>query len=107
MTNSNAWIYLILAILTEVLATTSMKLSAGFTELKPSLLIFLFYGLSFGFLALSLKRLEIGFAYAVWSALGTFLIFFIGIGYFHEPFTILKTGSLICIIIGVLGLRSA
>jgi small multidrug resistance pump len=92
---------------TEVLATTSMKLSMGFTELKPSLMIFLFYGLSFAFLSLSLKRLEIGFAYAIWSALGTLFIFFIGIGYFHEPFTFLKTLSIVCIIVGVLGLKSA
>jgi len=107
MTNTFAWFYLLLAIFTEVAATTSMKLSEGFTQIQPSVLIFLFYTLSLCFLTLSLKRLEIGFAYAIWSALGTLLIFFIGVCFFQEPITILKTISLICIIIGVLGLKQA
>jgi small multidrug resistance pump len=107
MTNTLAWFYLTLAIFTEVAGITSMKLSAGFTQLGPSIFIFLFYALSLGFLSLSLKRLEIGFAYAIWSALGTLLIFFVGIVFFHEPITALKTVSLGCIIVGVVGLRQA
>lgn len=107
MTNTRAWIYLTLAILAEVAATTAMKLANGFTELKPSILIFVFYALSLGFLILSLKRLEIGFAYAIWSGLGTLLIFIIGICTFNEPVTLLKTMSLLCIIIGVIGLKQA
>lgn len=107
MTNTLAWIYLTLAIVTEVAGITSMKLSAGFTQLTPSLLIFIFYGLSLAFLTLSLKRLEIGFAYAIWSALGTLLIFLVGICFFHETITVLKTVSLGCIIIGVIGLKQA
>jgi len=96
-----------LAIITEVAATTSMKLSDGFTKIQPSLCIFLFYVLSLAFLTLSLKRLEIGFAYAAWSALGTLLIFFIGICFFQEPITPIKMFSLLCIIAGVLGLKQA
>lgn len=107
MTNAFAWVYLTLAIFTEVAATTSMKLSQGFTQITPSILIFVFYAISLAFLSFSLKRLEIGFAYAIWSALGTLLIFFIGIGFFHEPITIIKTLSLGCIIIGVIGLKQA
>lgn len=102
-----AWLYLTLAIFTEVAGITAMKLSAGFTRLEPSIFIFIFYALSVGFLALSLKWLEIGFAYAIWSAVGTLLIFFIGICFFHESVTLLKTGSLACIIIGVMGLKQA
>jgi small multidrug resistance pump len=105
MTNNMAWFYLILAIFTEVAGTTSMKLSQGFTELEPSILIFLFYGLSLIFLTLSLKRLEISFAYAIWSGLGTLLIFFIGIGFFNESVTWLKSISLGLIILGVIGLK--
>lgn len=107
MTDSFAWFYLILAIMTEVAATTSMKLSHGFTQLQPSVLIFFFYALSLYFLTLSLKHLEIGFAYATWSALGTLLIFFVGIWFFQEPVTVIKTISLILIIVGVLGLKQA
>src|SRR5579863_4393155 len=97
MTNALAWFYLTLAIFTEVAGTTSMKLSAGFTELTPSILIFLFYALSFTFLRLSLKRLEIGFAYATWSGLGTLLIFLIGVCFFQELITWTKAASLLCI----------
>jgi small multidrug resistance pump len=100
-----AWFYLVLAIFTEVAGTTSMKFSDGFTNLVPSALIFVFYALSLGFLSFSLKKLELGFAYAVWSGLGTLLIFFIGIGFFHEPVTLLKIVSLLCIIFGVMGLK--
>ena len=105
--NLLAWFYLTLAIFTEVAATTSMKLSDGFTHLQPSLLILPFYVLSLAFLTLSLKKLEIGFAYAIWSALGTLLIFMIGICFFHEPVTVLKTISVLFIIIGVIGLKQA
>lgn len=107
MTNTLAWAYLCLAILMEVGGITAMKLSDGFTHWQPSLLIFLFYTASLGFLTLSLNRLEIGFAYAIWSALGTLMIFFIGVYFFQEGFTMLKTISLISIIIGVIGLKQA
>ena len=107
MTKVMSWFYLILAIFTEVAGMTSMKLSAGFTELGPSVLIFLFYGLSLIFLTLSLKRLEIGFAYAIWSGVGTLLIFLIGINFFNETMTWLKTISLGLIILGVIGLKQA
>ena len=100
-----AWLYLVLAIMTEVAATTSMKLSDGFTNLEPSISIFVFYALSLIFLSFSLKKLELGFAYATWSGLGTLLIFFIGVGFFHEPVTVLKVISLFMIIFGVMGLK--
>ena len=107
MTELRAWIYLTLAIFTEVAGTTCMKLSAGFTHLEPSILIFLFYSLSMLFLTFSLKRLEIGFAYATWSGLGTMLIFMVGIHYFNEPITLLKTFSVLFIIMGVMGLKQS
>jgi small multidrug resistance pump len=99
-----AWLCLILAIFTEVAGITSMKLSQGFTIFKPSICIFIFYPLSLIFLYLSLKRLEIGFAYAIWSALGTLMIFMIGIWFFNESITLIKSLSVIFIIVGVIGL---
>jgi len=104
MTRSLAWFYLTLAILTEVAGITSMKLSNGFTELKPSILIFVFYVTSLMFLTQSLKRIEIGFAYAVWSGVGTLLVFVIAVFFLAEPITVLKVFSLLLILIGVLGL---
>lgn len=105
--NTFAWICLVLAILMEVAGTTAMKLSHGFTVLIPSIMIFVFYFLSMGFLSLTLKRMQVGFAYAIWSGLGTLLIYFIGIYLFFEPVTLINTLSVGCIIVGVMGLKQA
>jgi small multidrug resistance pump len=93
------------AIVLEVCGTTSMKLSQGFTKLTPSVLIFVFYGLSFVALTLCLRYMDVSVAYAVWSGLGTLLIAAIGIAYFKEPLTLVKIGSLILIIVGVIGVN--
>lgn len=106
MSNVFAWFCLIFAIITEVAGITAMKLSNGFTLLIPSIYIFVFYSLSLSFLFLALKSLPIGFTYAIWSGLGTLLIFGIGIVFFHEPITVIKTMSVIFIIVGVTGLRA-
>ena len=107
MTELKTWILLTLAILGEVAGTTFMKLSQGFTQLAPSIGIFVSYAISFAFLTLSLKHLEMGFAYALWSGLGTLLIFMVGVFYFGEPMTMLKTVSVLAIIVGVIGLKQA
>ena len=99
------WFYLLLAILLEVAGTTSMKLSQGFTKPIPSVLIFVFYALSFTALTFALRRLDMSVTYAVWSGLGTVLIALIGVIYFHEQMTSLKTISIALIIIGVIGLN--
>ena len=100
-----AWIYLVLAILLEVSGTTCMKLSEGFTRMLPSVLLFVFYTLSFVMLTLALRKLDVGVAYAVWSGVGTALIATIGVLWFKEPATALKLISLGLIIIGVVGLN--
>jgi small multidrug resistance pump len=100
-----SWIYLILAIVFEVSGTTCMKVAEGFTRLLPSVLIFVFYGMSLTFLTLTLKKIEVSVAYAVWSALGTALIALIGIMWFRETLNLLKVASLALIILGVVGLH--
>lgn len=107
MTKALAWSYLVLAIITEVAGITAMKLSAGFTNLQASLFIFIFYAISFVFLAFSLRKLDLGLAYAIWSGLGTLLIVVIGFAFFGETMTPAKMVSLLLIIIGVLGLKQA
>ena len=97
--------YLILAILFEVAGTTSLKLSQGFTKLVPSIVLVVCYGLSFWMLSLTLKKVDVGIAYAIWSAVGTALITTIGILWFKEPITALKIGSIVLIILGVVGLN--
>jgi small multidrug resistance pump len=71
----------------------------------PSILIFVFYTLSFGMLTLALKRIEVSVAYAVWSGVGTAFIATIGVLWFKEPVTAMKLISLGLIIIGVVGLN--
>ena len=99
------WLFLALAILLEVAGTTCMKLSDGFTKMVPSILLFVFYTLSFGMLTLALKRIDVSVAYAVWSGVGTALIATIGVLWFKEPMTALKLISLALIIVGVVGLN--
>ncbi len=99
------WIYLILAILSEVIGTTNMKLSEGFTKPLPSVLIFVFYGISFTFLTLALKKIDVSVAYAIWSGLGTALIVIVGFLLFRESITAIKLISIGLIVIGVIGLH--
>lgn len=99
------WVYLILAIVSEVCGTTSMKLSEGFTRPLPSVFIFVFYALSFTFVTLALKVLPVGATYAIWSAIGTALITLIGVFWFGEGMNTLKALSLLLIILGVAGLQ--
>ena len=97
--------YLILAIIAEVMGTTCVKLSGGFARLLPSVLIFVFYGLSLGFLGLALKKVELGLAYAIWSGLGIAVVASVGILWFREPVTAMKMVSLGLIVAGVAGLN--
>ncbi len=100
-----SWLYLALAILLEVAGTTSMKLSEGFTRLVPTVLLVVFYALSFSLMTLALKRIDVSIAYAIWSGVGTALIAGIGIIWFREPATVVKMVSLGLIIAGVVGLN--
>ncbi len=95
------WLYLLIAILTEVVGTSLMKASQGLSRLLPSVFMFVLYGISFVFMALALKKIEVGTAYAIWSGLGTALIAMIGIAWFRESFNIPKLVGLVLIIAGV------
>lgn len=97
--------FLLLAITFEVCGTTCMKLSEGFSKLLPSVLIFVFYAISFFFFTLALKGIDVSIAYAIWAGLGTALITVVGIFWFREPATALKMISLIVVIAGVIGLH--
>ena len=68
------WFYLAIAIVSEVLATSALKASEGFTRLYPSLVVVVGYGLAFYFLSLTLRTIPVGIAYAVWSGVGIVLI---------------------------------
>ena len=98
------WLLLALAIILEASGTTCMKLSDGFKEILPSILVFVFYGLSFTAFIYALKTLDLSIIYAIWAGVGLALIAAIGILYFKEPVTVPKMVFLGLILIGVIGL---
>ena len=99
------WALLIAAIVLEVAGTTCMKFSDGFTKTLPSVLIFVFYGLSFTAFTFALKKLDLSLSYAIWAGAGTVLIAAIGVIGFKEPVSALKVGSVLLIVIGIVGLN--
>lgn len=72
------WIFLTLAIISEVIATSALRATDGFTRLVPSLIVVVGYGCSFYFLALTLRVIPVGVAYAIWCGAGMALIALIG-----------------------------
>ena len=68
------WMFLAVAIIGEVLATSALKSSEGFTKLVPSVVVVVGYGVAFYFLSLALKSIPVGIAYAVWAGLGVVLV---------------------------------
>lgn len=82
-----------------------MKLSDGFTKFWPSVFIFVFYAISFAFLTLALRKLELSTAYAIWSGAGTVAITLIGVWIFQDSIGAAKILFISMIIIGVVGLN--
>ncbi len=78
------FLLLFLAILAEVVATSALKASDGFTRLIPSFLVVVGYGAAFTCLSLTLKTLPLGVAYAIWSGVGTALVAVIGWLYYKQ-----------------------
>ncbi len=99
------WLYLILAILFEIVATTAMKLSEGFSKLIPSIGTIVGYLICFTFLSMALKKIDLGIAYAIWGAAGTTIMAAIGIMLFHESVSVMKITSIFLIVLGVIGLN--
>ena len=99
------WLYLSLAIVFEVGGTTCMKLSEGLTKPIFAALIFILYAVSFVMLALALKKIDLGLSYAIWAGIGTAAIALIGFIWFKEPMGPMKIGSILLIVIGVVGLN--
>lgn len=100
------WIILLVGIIFEVLGTVMMKYAEGFTRLIPSVLVFVFYGISLAALVFVLEKMEVGNAYAIWASAGTALIAIIGIVFFKETISTGKIVSICLIIFGIIGLET-
>jgi small multidrug resistance pump len=97
--------YLTVAIVCEVVGTTFLKYSDGFSRLGPSLGTVAGYGLSFVLLAQALKTMEVSVVYAIWSGVGTALITVIGITVLGESVNLIKIAGIALIIVGVVALN--
>jgi len=79
-----AFVYLALAIVAEVVGTTALKASEGFTKLWPSVTVVVGYALAFYLLALVLRTIPVGIAYAIWAGLGIVLVTVAGVVLYGE-----------------------
>ncbi|TDU32865.1 small multidrug resistance pump [Panacagrimonas perspica] len=98
----NAWACLAIAIVAEVIATSALTASAGFTEPLPSVGVVIGYGIAFWFLSLSLKSIPVGIAYAVWSGVGIVLISVAGWALFKQSLDPAALAGMTLIVAGVM-----
>jgi small multidrug resistance pump len=96
------WFYLAVAILFETFGTTALKASDGLTRLWPSLLVVVAYALSFWLLALVLRVIPIGVAYAIWSGLGICFMALIGWVLFGQQLDAAALAGIGLIVAGIL-----
>ncbi|HIU87148.1 TPA: quaternary ammonium compound efflux SMR transporter SugE [Candidatus Spyradomonas excrementavium] len=99
------WIFLFIAGLLEISWAVGLKFSHGFTKLTPAIFTVACMIFSFYFLALALKQLPLGTAYAIWTGIGTIGTVVFGIILFKEPVTILRLVCIGFIVSGIVGLK--
>ncbi|MGH1539704.1 MAG: DMT family transporter [Arenicella sp.] len=97
-----AYLYLAIAIIAEVAATSALKASAEFTRLVPSLIVVVGYGLAFYFMTLVLRTIPIGITYAVWSGFGIVLVAIVGAVIYKQVPDIAAIAGMALIIAGVI-----
>ncbi|WP_128893829.1 DMT family transporter [Longirhabdus pacifica] len=100
-----SWTILITAGLLEIGGVFFLKLSEGFSKLKPTLLYILFMGSSFYLLSVSLKVIPISVAYGIWTGIGAVGSVLLGMFLFKEPKSIKKLALVAGIIISIVGLK--
>ena len=96
------WIYLSVAIISEVIATSALKASDGFTRLLPSVLVIAGYALAFYFLSLTLKNIPVGIAYAIWSGVGVVLVTLVGWIVYKQQLDFAALFGIVLIVAGVI-----
>ncbi len=99
------WIYLAIAIVSEVIATSALKSAEGFTRLVPSMLVVVGYASAFYFLSLTLRTIPLGVAYALWSGVGVVLVALVGWVVYHQSLDAAAFIGIALIIAGVVVLN--
>lgn len=102
-----SWVYLTIAIVSEVLGTVSLKHSNGMQNWLPNFGVLFFYGLTIYMLSLVVKTIPIGTAYAIWSGMGTAVAVLIGWLLYSERIELSHIVGILCIIVGSLILKNA
>ncbi|BBP84584.1 multidrug transporter subunit MdtJ [Pseudomonas sp. Pc102] len=97
-----SWFYLLTAIFFEVVGTTSMKFATEYAPLLGYLAMYVLIGLSYFFLALAVKRVPVGVAYALWEGIGIVLITAVSVAWLGESLGLAKALGLAVIIVGIL-----
>jgi quaternary ammonium compound-resistance protein SugE len=105
LTQTAAWMVLVVAGLMEIVWSIGMKYSEGFTRLGPSIVTFVAAGISFWLLAAAVKVLPIGTAYAAWTGIGAVGAAALGIILFKEPATVARIVCIVLIVGGTVGLK--
>ncbi len=100
-----SWFYLFIAGLFEVAWAIGLKLSHGFTQVWISIFTVIGMIASFYFLAIALKNIPLGTAYAVWTGIGTIGTVILGIILFKEPVSVMRLVCIFFIISGITGLK--
>jgi small multidrug resistance pump len=96
------YLFLLVAIAFEVVATSLLKVTDGFTRLWPTVVCLGSYAAAFAALAWAIKHeLPVGVAYAMWSGLGTAAIVAIGVVFLNEPISVQKIAGVLLVIGGV------
>jgi small multidrug resistance pump len=99
------WLYLTVAIISEVASTSALKSVEGFTRLTPSCIVVVGYAMSFYFLSLTLKSIPVGVAYAIWSGAGTALIALVAWIFMGQKLDVAAGIGILLIVAGVLVLN--
>ncbi len=102
-----AWMYLAVAGLLEIVWAFAMKQSHGFTRLTPSLVTLVGMIGSFGFLALAMRTLPLGTAYAIWTGIGAVGAFVVGIVFLGEQFNVTRVAAATMIVAGLVTMMLA
>jgi len=101
----NRWAYLGLAIISEVIATASLKSTVGFTKFLPSVIVLIGYCAAFYFLSLTLDTIPVGIAYAVWSGVGIVGIALLSVIFYDQNLDLGSVIGMALILAGIIVMR--
>ncbi|HEX7673688.1 MAG TPA: multidrug efflux SMR transporter [Bdellovibrio sp.] len=95
------YLFLALSIISETIATTSLKASAGFTKLVPSILVIVGYGVAFLCMSIVMKSMPVGIVYAIWSGIGIVLVSVMSYFWYKQTLDLPAIIGMVLIIAGV------